>query len=148
VKRVGGLVMSAALSATLMACGGADGRTQAAFEEAVAPVCDAHVRDRSAAAEAHFTSETEPPTVEQLQAFYADFAPDYRAFVDDLEEIEPPDGREDDYERLLVALRRNADAIEQAGDDAAVAQHLLETDEAELHEPDEIAVDLGFDPEC
>jgi hypothetical protein len=29
-----------------------------------------------------------------------------------------------------------------------MAQHLLETDEAELHQADDMAVKLGFDPEC
>jgi hypothetical protein len=147
MKWPGMVMMSVAVAATLAACGD-DGRTQEAFEKDVAAVCDTHIEQRGAAAAKHFTSETEPPTVEQLQAFYAEFAPSYRSFVNELADIEPPDGRDDDYESLLAALKRNADTIEKAGDDPAIAQHLLETDEAELHEPDDMAVDLGFDPEC
>ncbi len=147
-RAAAGVVMiGIALSGAVTACGN-DGRTQQAFEDDVALVCDEHIERRGAVASEHFTSETEPPTAEQLQGFYADFAPAYASFVEALEDIEPADGREEDYDRLLVAVRRNAVTIEEAGHDAAVAERLLATDEAELHQPDDLAVDLGFSPEC
>lgn len=140
---VGVLVMAGALGA----CGG-DGRTEEAFVNDVNQVCGRLIEARTAAATEHFPSQTEPPTVDQLQAFYGDFGPMLDDFADDLATIEPTDDHKETYAEFVEAHRQNSATLVKASTDDAVAQHLLETDEAELHAKEDLPVKLGINPEC
>ena len=136
-----------AMAGALGACGG-DGRTEEAFVEDVNEVCGRLIEARTAAAAEHFPSQTEPPTVDQLQAFYGEFGPELGRFADELEGIEATDEKDDTYAEFVAAVRQNSTTLVKASTDDSVAQHLLETDEAELHAKEDLPVKLGINPEC
>lgn len=131
----------------LAACSDDDRRTQEAFVSDVNEVCARHIETRSELASQHF-SDDQPPTVEQLQAFYADFAPEYAGTAEELREIEPSEQLAETWAAYLEARERNAGLLTEAAEDTAVVQRLLDTDEAELREGEELASELGINEEC
>ena len=145
-KFLSAVAVTVALGSGVAACG-EDGRSHQAFVDDVNAVCERHVEQRSKIASKHF-SDDQPPTVEQLQAFYADFAPAYAETTEALADIEADDDSTDTYADYLAAFHRNAKTLARAGADTERTEHLLETDEAELHEGEELAGKLGTNPEC
>jgi hypothetical protein len=147
-----GLAVGVAMVAGLgtAACGDEDGggRTRAEFVAETKPVCDSLIDERNALAAQHFPSQTDMPTLAQLQAFYADFGPRFGAYSEQLAAIQPAAADRALYDRLIEHFRENAATVTKAGQDAALTRHLLETDEAELHEGDEMLSEIGMNPEC
>ena len=86
----------------------------------------------------HF-SDDQRPTVEQLQAFYADFAPLYAETAEEPRGHRGRRGRRRHVRRLRRPFRRNAETLARAAMNTESTQHLLETDEAELHEGEELS---------
>lgn len=145
-KHLSALAATLAIGCGLAACGD-DGRSHEAFVEDVNRVCEGHIDQRGELASAHF-SDDQPPTVEQLQAFYADFAPVYAETAESLADIEADADHADTYRDYLAAWDRNAETLARAAADLELTQHLMETDEAELHEGEELAGELGTNPAC
>ena len=145
-KYLSALATALAIGGGLAACGD-DGRGHEAFVEDVNLVCEGHIERRGDIASEHF-SDDQPPTVEQLQAFYADFAPLYAETAESLADIEADEDHADTYADYVAAFRRNAETLTRAATDPELTQHLLETDEAELHEGEELVGELGTNPEC
>lgn len=146
LKHLPALAGTIAVGVGLAACGD-DGRNHEAFVDDVNRVCEAHIEQRGEIASVHF-SDDQPPTAEQLQAFYADFAPVYAETADNLADIEADEDHADAYTEYIAAWRRNAETLSRAATDTELTQQLLDTDEAALHEGEELAGELGTNPEC
>ena len=129
------------------ACGD-DGRSRADFVTEGNAVCDRLIETRNRMAAKHFRSPTEPPSVEQVQGFYADFGPVFVDSVEELAAIEPAEHDQDLYDSLIEDLRKAAATVNEAGSDLEVTQRLYDTDEAEIHTADKAIVEIGLNPEC
>ncbi len=129
------------------ACGD-DGRSRDDFVAEGNAVCDRIVEIRNRVAGEHFTSQTEPPTVEQVQGFYAEYGPLFVDLIEELAAVEPADDDREVFDQMIEDLRRAAATVAEGGTDLEVTQRLYETDEAEIHAGDEAVVELGLNPEC
>ena len=145
-KYLSAVATTIAIGCGVAACGD-DGRSHEAFVTDVNRVCKVHTEERGEIAAKHFTDD-QPPTVQQLQAFYADFAPRYARTAERLADSESDDDHADTYADYVAAFRRHAQTLTRAGGDAELTKHLLETDEAELHEGEELVKKLGTSPDC
>ncbi len=135
--------------ALLSGCGeDGGGRTRAAFVEDANALCATLIETRTSLAEKHFPSQTSPPTVEQLQAFYAEMGPVFTEFVEAFAALEPAGQDEGLFGELVGEGRRVAATINEAAADASTARRLLETDEAEFHKADALVEELGVNRDC
>lgn len=136
-------------AAALAGCGDdKESRTRAAFAADVNKLCTPMIETRGSLAASHFPSQDTAPTVEQLQAFYADFAAPMADLVASLKKIEPAKADRAKYDQVVKDSSDVADLIAKAGADSAATQRLLDTDEAALHTPDKLLKELGINPEC
>ena len=143
-------VMAALVVATasVAACGDGDERSHEAFVDEANALCDELISTRVSLAEQHFPSQTSPPSVQQLQDFYADMAPLFADFVEDFAAIEPAADDQATFDELVGEGRTIAATMTEAATDPTIVQRLLATDEAEFRTADALVVELGLNPEC
>lgn len=138
------VVVSGVLAA---GCGSGGGRTRAAFDRDANKLCDGLIEARTNLAAKHFPSDTEPPTIEQLRGFYAEFAPHFASFADGMAKVEPAKADQKTFDEFVRQLRTTVATFTRAGGDTEVARHLMETDEAEFRQGDLVA-QLGIKRDC
>ncbi len=132
------------LALTISACS-SDGVTRAEYLKSANKVCARLSSEREATAKKFFPGGTDkPPTVETMQQFYAEWAPLFSTAVEDLAAIKPPKKDRETVDGFIETGRQEAEVMRKAGDDTSAAQHLLETDEAELHADDKAMASFGF----
>jgi hypothetical protein len=122
--------------------------TRADFVAAAAALCEPVVTARGDLAAEYFPSPTDPPTVEQLQGFYAAFAPVFSQMVTDFADLEPAPEDQAAFDAVVPVTQHVAEVVTEAGTDLALTQELFDTDEAQLHEPDAALVALGVPANC
>ena len=130
----------------ISACGSDDAPTKAAYVEDANAICvDVNV-ERERVAAATFSSTTEPPSVEEMQAFAAAFAPIFRDKLDELRDLTAPRGDEQAVKDLTDAAAKLADGIEQLATDPELARRMLETDTdvPGSEEADRLAAEYGL----
>ena len=108
-------------------------------------VCARLSTARKAAAKQWFPQGVDkPPTIEQLQGFYAAFGPTFTKYVEELAAVTPARTDRAKVDKFMIGAHAAAAQIVKAGHDKALAQHLLDTDEAELHTDDQAMAKFGY----
>jgi hypothetical protein len=74
------------------------------------------------AAAAHMPTGDEAPSVQQMQAFYAAFAPRFRGYIDDIGALDRPDSLRSTIGRLVDTGHAFVDHMNAAAHDDATAQ--------------------------
>ena len=91
--------------------------------------------------------ETEPETVEEAQDQLQDLPDIIRDFIEDLENIEPPEEAQDAHERVVEGGREAADQFEDIIDEASDAES-IEDFFAALSSDEFANVGQAFDDAC
>ncbi|MEY2468883.1 MAG: hypothetical protein QOF21_1581 [Actinomycetota bacterium] len=144
MRKLQWLVSGVAIVGVLTAACGGDGRTREEYLKEANAVCDQLNTAREETAPKFFPSEAQPPTLQQLQSFYAAFGPQFSRSINQLADIKPSKGDAAEINQLIDNAKDHAEVILEAGRDSAVAQRLLATDEAELHTDDEAMSKFGY----
>lgn len=137
------LMLGSAL--TLSACGGdGDKPSKDEFVEKADALCVKTNDEGTKLAEESF-DDIAKPTGEEAQAFIEKAVPLQRELLDDIGDLERPDGDDDEIEELLDATEEGTKTIEEAGGSPETALALLESGKDPLAKADELAKDYGLE---
>lgn len=120
------LTVTVALGAgSIIGCGSST-RSASKWAAEVVTACRKLETDRKTAAATLPTDR--PPTVEELMAFDAAFAPRFAAFGREIKALKRPNGLDKQIDEVISAVDGYAAALERAGTDRAAAQAELDAD--------------------
>ena len=130
----------------ITACADDEAPTKAAYLDEANQICLAINLERERIAAETFASATEPPSVEEMQAFAGEFARVFRIKLDELRDLTAPSGDEQAVEALNDAAATLADGLEQLASDPQLARQMLEndTDVPGSDDADRLAADYGL----
>jgi hypothetical protein len=123
VKR---LFLLAATVAALPSCGGGDSLSREEFANRLGALKQresARFGDLAERVEAVKPDQTLPPAIKQSMT---EVAAGHRGAADELSELDPPEGAENAIKELIAALRKRADAFEQAARQEEITLRQLE----------------------
>jgi hypothetical protein len=145
--RTAGRVTAAVAVLALAACGGGDGGDQLTADE---------FRQQADAICGEFEGRLDelgtPESLDDLQGYVDDAVPILEEGTNRLDELQPPDELEEDWNRAMEVNRDQLDNVRELqdavadGDQARVAELLQQSDEAR-EESNQLAADLGL-TEC
>ena len=116
------LMLTMAFGTTIFAGCGSDAPSASEWSAKVIDVCTRLISERQAAAESLPTDEAEAPTVEQVMAFYADFAPKFAEAAHEIEALDRPDGLDAKIDEFLAALDGATKAVRRSVSDRAAVE--------------------------
>ena len=145
--RTAGRIATAIALLALAACGGGDGGDQLTADE---------FRQQADAICGEFEGRLDdlgtPESLDDLQGYVDDAVPILEEGTNRLDELQPPDELEEDWNRAMEINREQLDNVRELqdavadGDQARVAELLQQSDEAR-EESNQLAADLGL-TEC
>ena len=145
--RTAGRLAAAIALLALAACGGGDGGDQLTADE---------FRQQADAICGEFEGRLDdlgtPESLDDLQGYVDDAVPILEEGTNRLDELQPPDELEEDWNRAMEINREQLDNVRELldavadGDQASVAELLQQSDEAR-EESNQLAADLGL-TEC
>ena len=121
------LIVTIALGTTAMTGCGSDQPSTSEWAADVIKICKQLEVDRQASAARDLPADS-APTIEQLMAFSADFAPIFARYATQMKAVARPDGHDTEIDELFTATDVVVAATQNVATDRAAAQAVLETD--------------------
>jgi hypothetical protein len=123
--------------------GGGDTPTKEEFIEQADKLCEETDEEGTALVEQSFADPTQP-TASEAQAFIEAAVPIQRDLLQELRELDRPEGDEDEIERWLDAADEGTNTVEEAGETPESSLELLQNAEEPLTEANDLAAEYGL----